>query len=149
MASELFIQQTIGGGYVVGTANETGLSAGKEAFFYSFPSRYGAVDVFGYQFRVDGVATVNAAVGNSPPAAVISVFAQSESDFLNGYFVAPAYEIYGTTIGLAGQTELETPVRVGHTDVINVGFPDVVASAEVGGWSLFSTFIFKSVANRT
>lgn len=149
MASELYIQQTVGGAYSVATANETGLAAGKNAWFYSFPPNYSAVDIFGYTFRADGIATVTSAVRSLTSAAVISVFAEDETNYLNGYFVAPAYEIYGTTVGIAGQCFLETPVRVKLAETVNVGFPDVVASTEVGGWSMFSSFIFNSVGNAT
>jgi len=145
MATELHIQQVVGGVYIVGTANETGLSADKHAWFYNFPARYGAVDVFGFNYRIDGVASVNAAVGNTVPGAVFSVFAADESNFLNGYFPAPAVEIYGTTIGLSGQAVLDTPVRVELGETLNVGIPDVVATTEVGGFSMFSAFTFQSV----
>lgn len=145
MASELYIQQVVGSAYIVGTANETGLSAGKAAYFYRFPARYGGVDIFGYTFRVDGVASVNAAVGNAVPGAVISIFDENEDNFLNGYWSAPGVEIYGTSIGLAGQVVLDTPVRVELNHTVNVGFPDFVATAEAGGWSLFSSFMFQSV----
>lgn len=142
MATELFIQQIVPGGYHVATANETGLAADKQAWFYSFPNQYGAVDIYGYSFRADSIATLNAAVGNTIPAAVFSVFDQDENNFLNGYFPAPASEIYGTTIGLCGLAVLDTPVRVGHYETVNVGFPDVVATTEVGGFSVFNSFMF-------
>ena len=141
MASELVVQQIIPGGYSVLTANETSLAADKHAWFYSFPAYMGAVDVHGYQVRVDSVATVNAAVGNAVPASVFSVFAEDETNFLNGYFAAPLSEIYGTTIGLCGQAVLDTPVRVELTELINVGFPDVVATTESGGFSVFNSFL--------
>lgn len=145
MASELYIQQVVGSAYIVGTANETGIAAGKAAYFYKFPARYGGVDIYGYTFRVDGVATANAGIANTVPAAVISVFGENEENYLNGYWVAPANEIYGTTIGLAGQAVLDTPIRVELNETVNVGFPDFAATAEVGGWSLYSTFMFQSV----
>ena len=145
MSTELHIQQVVGGVYIIGTANQTGLTADKQAFFYNFPARYGAVDIYGYNFRADGIASVNASVGNTVPGAVFSVFASDETNFLNGYFPAVGTEIYGTTIGLAGQAVLDTPVRVELGETVNVGFPDVVATTEVGGFSLFSTFLFQSL----
>jgi len=141
MATELITQQVIPNGYTVCTANETGLSADKQAFFYKFPAHLGPVDIHGFTVRVDSVATVNAAVGNSIPGAVFSIFAEDETNFLNGYWAAPLSEIYGTTIGLCGQAVLDTPVRVELTETINVGFPDVVATVVGGGFSLFSSFL--------
>lgn len=141
MATELFIQQNVPGGYTVASANETGLSSAKQAFFYSFPSQLGAVDIHGFHVRVDGVATFNAAAGNLVPAGVFSVFSEDEDNFLNGYFPAPLNEIYGTTFGLAGQSVLDTPVRVELDETVNVGFPDIVATTEVGGFSIFSVFL--------
>lgn len=142
MATELYVQQVIPGGYTVATANQTGLSAGKQGFFYTFPSRYGAVDIYGFSVRADGIATATQTAGLTP-AAVFSVWDPDETNFLNGYFPAPVSEVYGTTIGLAGQAVLDTPIRISLSETVNVGFPDFVTTTEVGGWSLFSAFLFR------
>lgn len=141
MADELFIQQVVPGGYTVATYNETALSADKHGFFYKFPSQLGAVDVHGFNVRLDSIASFNSAVGNIIPAAVFSVFAEDETNYLNGYFNAPLFEIYGSTYGLCGQAVLDTPVRVELSETCNVAVPDVVATVVGSGFSCYTTFL--------